>query len=198
MFEQEILDFLTSSLEGYDESHDITHAYAVLENARKIMRTYSDEFRDSCGETIELAALLHDTVDHKYPNADLKRKKLELILNDKYPHLAEDVLFIIDNISFSKEKKFGYPQGMTEKMKHMRDIVSDADKLEAIGEIGYMRCYQFGKAIAPELSDDLIRQRVVDHFHDKLSLLATQYIHTIAGKEMAAPLHAELERMIYN
>ena len=36
----------------------------------------------------------------------------------------------------------------------LRDIVSDADKLEAIGEAGVMRCYQYQQEVHPSLSSE--------------------------------------------
>lgn len=38
----------------------------------------------------------------------------------------------------------------------LRNIVSDADKLEAIGEIGLIRCLEHSKHVHPDYSEDQV------------------------------------------
>lgn len=88
---------------------------------------------------IMYATLLHDTIDHKYTNnLNEKISKLNnfLIQRNKYTKYVE---WIINNISYSKEFKSGYPIHIDTRVNLARDIVSDADKLEAIGQIQELR-----------------------------------------------------------
>ena len=43
------------------------------------------------------------------------------------------------------------------KYEVLRDIVSDADKLEAIGEQGVLRCYQYKLETRPDISTEEVR-----------------------------------------
>ena len=63
--------------------------------------------------------------------------------------------------------------------------VSDADRLEALGQVGLERCIEFTKARNGIVPDD-----VVTHCHEKLlRLLPENFIKTQLGKSMAVPLH---------
>ena len=94
-----------------------------------------------------MAALLHDVCDHKYSNS-IKREDLDSFI---YQCVGEDkgrdVIFIIDNVSFSKEEKIrkglAQPIPIPDQLKLYLDIVRDADRLEAIGEIGIERCIAY-------------------------------------------------------
>ena len=80
----------------------------------------------------------------------------------------------------------------------MRDIVSDADKLEAIGIAGVKRCmeYQIHKYKEDFLNQEipllLLVKRVVEHAHEKLLRLRDHFIKTKMGKEISLPLHNEM------
>ena len=66
----------------------------------------------------------------------------------------------------------------------MRDIVSDADKLDALGELGLQRCFDYARATNAGASEEAIYQQVVDHCHDKL-LHLIDYMHTSESKNLA-------------
>ena len=73
-----------------------------------------------------------------------------------------------------------------------RDIVSDADKLDAIGYAGIERCRDFSKYRAPNASCEEIEENVVEHMHDKLLKLLDQYIRTDSAKTIGQPLQKEM------
>ena len=73
-----------------------------------------------------------------------------------------------------------------------RDIVSDADKLDAIGYAGIERCRDFSKYRAPNASCEEIEENVVEHMHDKLLKLLDQYIRTDSAKIIGKPLQKEM------
>ena len=80
----------------------------------------------------------------------------------------------------------------------IRDIVSDADKLDAIGYAGIERCRDFSKYRAPNASCDEIEENVVEHMHDKLFKLLDQYIRTDSAKVIGQPLQKEMLEYIEN
>ena len=101
------------------------------------MRTLDPKFEK---DLLLYSALLHDVCDHKYPQS-IKREILdEYILEHVGKKMGKDVIFIIDNVSFSKEDKVRNKQSIAAKipdrLKNYLDAVRDADRLEAIGEIG--------------------------------------------------------------
>ena len=73
-----------------------------------------------------------------------------------------------------------------------RDIVSDADKLDAIGYAGIERCRDFSKYRAPNASCEEIEENVVEHMHDKLLKLLDQFIRTDSAKTIGKPLQKEM------
>ena len=78
------------------------------------------------------------------------------------------------------EKKTGwYLKNFTEIGLIVRNIVSDADKLEAIGEIGVNRCCQYTREkYGEDLSKEKLVSYVKEHCEEKLFLLSEKYIKT--------------------
>lgn len=176
----------------YDESHDMNHHIDVFVHTINIYL----QLRATI-ENIEIilphilyAALLHDTIDYKYPkDLEYKQKKVDKFLKNNMGDKWLDVKWIIDNMSYSKEVKNGYPLHSDKMVQLARDIVSDADKLEAIGDIGIIRATQYGKVLRPHASEEEIRKLVVQHCYDKLLKIKDQYIRTAPAKQMAVPCH---------
>jgi uncharacterized protein len=196
----ELCEKLTAT---YDESHDYKHHVQVLKNAMNIFnemypkKSSTKPEYDMLRTMIFYAAILHDTIDSKYPEGLIeKTKTLETFLDDCCPNESEHIKWIINNMSYSKEKKNGYPNHFNNIVQLARDIVSDADKLEAIGEIGLVRCRQFTVAMNPNASDEAVTKLVVQHCHDKLLLLKSQYIRTPHGKKLAEPRHAVIQKFV--
>lgn len=181
----------------YDESHDINHHIDVYKNAIKILLkfSFSRDYQNS-NDYMELftiitfSCLLHDTIDHKYKNnIETKKEKLENYLKNTIPSMYHDIMWVIDNISYSKEVKNGYPKQSVKRLQLARDIVSDADKLEAIGPIGIERCRQFNMANNPNASENEITKLIVEHCHDKLLKIRDFFIQTLVAKNMAKERH---------
>ena len=189
-----ILEICIDLTKDYDKSHDIIHHINVMINAITIHThtnlSLAPKDKDRVLKLIVYASLLHDTIDHKYPtNIDTKIIRLNTFLKKELGGDWSDVKWIIDNISYSKEIKNGYPIHSDPIIQLSRDIVSDADKLEAIGSVGFMRCYQFTKISNPLANEDKLSSLVIEHCHDKLLKLKDNFIRTNYGKLMAEPLH---------
>lgn len=176
-----LLDFVKRHTKEFDSSHDVHHAIAVYCNALEISK---NDYLFLNRRILMYACLLHDVCDHKYNHSlskEDRNKFIEKQLNN--PVESQCVIDVIENISYSQEvkglrKTLPFPDNM------FQDIVSDADKLEAIGQVGLDRCIAFTLAKGGKVPDE-----VIQHCHDKLLKIKDNYIRTMRGKELAEPLH---------
>lgn len=188
--EQRAYQELASLLEGRtDKGHGADHALVVKEHCDKAMA--DNQLSEETKLEINLAALLHDADDRKifgpskgYPNA---RKILKgLALSNES---CNRVLEMISLVSCSTNGN-NIPEGIHEYQLYPRL----ADRLEAIGEIGILRCYYYTVHVSrplfnedtptattkEELSDIATPERFqeyldtkksmsfIDHFYDKI------------------------------
>lgn len=176
-----LLDFVSIHTSTFDTSHDVHHAVSVYKNAVDIAQ---HDFPLMDNKILMYACLLHDVCDHKYEHSISKEdrnKFIEETLNNK--EQSKCVIDVIENISYSQEAK-----GLRKTLEYpncvYQDIVSDADKLEALGQVGLDRCIAFTLAKGGKVPDD-----VIEHCHEKLLKLKDNFIRTNRGKELAEPLH---------
>ena len=98
------------------------------------------------------ASLLHDVFDHKYASSKESSDGMDVIcaflkeLKFSEPEV-DGVIKICENVSYSKEKK-GKLEKLETPIDLLRNIVSDADKLDAIGYAGIERCRTYQKVCA--------------------------------------------------
>ena len=183
-----LYEFVSKHTRSFDETHGIEHALAVYNNAMLIAQT---DYPELDMEIIMYASLLHDVRDHKYPESISQVVLEDFVYTAVHFSTANIILAIIDNVSFSKEVKGLRKQIDDETTKYL-DIISDADKLEALGEVGIKRCIGFTHMKGGNVPDDVIK-----HCHDKLLRLYTNgYIKTPSGRKLALPLHKEVERYV--
>ena len=199
-----ILDnFVFNTVKGRDESHAHGHMKKVAINSIEILLKLNDFslINDKNYKLITFSSWLHDISDHKY-DSDGKLQKIrddfiKNFCNDKETNLIID---IIESVSYSKEKKEidkGTPINWKKKFGEyeiIRNIVSDADKLEAIGKIGIIRCIEYSNhKNKTELEiNEIVKNDVNNHAEEKLLKLKDDFIHTKSGKELAEILHDEL------
>jgi uncharacterized protein len=191
------MDFVVDSTQCFDSSHNWEHALAVTLNAIEIMGN-----APSCDEigflprdiikrimNVVFISMLHDVCDHKYPDS-IPHSDLEeycQIISSDYAMYLE----IIVNVSWSKEKK-GLRKSFNSYWANILNIVSDADRIEAIGKIGVERCIAYTIATGGNVPTD-----VITHYHEKLRLLyEDNYIRTEYGRKMALPRHLEMKQII--
>ncbi|MDD4930732.1 MAG: hypothetical protein PHG66_01080 [Candidatus Colwellbacteria bacterium] len=181
-----IYSFLRKSTECFDDSHNHVHAHNVYVNTMIIIDKLGIEYEE---DIVFLASKLHDVCDHKYiGRGGITIEELVSFIEKMVGEVkATRIMSIIDNISFSKEIS-----GKRKTLDFCDDfylqIISDADRLEAIGEVGLERCITFTKERGGKVPED-----VVQHCKDKLLRLSTEFIRTLPGKEMAAPLHKVIQ-----
>ena len=199
-------DFVKKICDGRDKSHGHNHMKCVARNALKILENELKSFNQDVIMKIIIVAWLHDVADHKYDkDGTLKiqvREFLKTIFNNEND--CDVIMKIIDLISYSNEnnailsgnkidfcKELGLVNGF------IRYVVSDADKLEALGKIGFDRCVEYTRhnykeKYSIEIPNEILKQLVITHANEKLLRLKDEFIYTNTGKEMAEILHNEL------
>lgn len=191
---EEVYNFMIEMCKDREFSHGIEH----MQNVYKRSIKYAEELNlpDEHKNLIMIVSLLHDVADHKYDKTGELEQKLKEFLK-RYVN-SELILSIIKDISFSKEyrenlentneywiKKYG-------EYSIVRNIVSDADKIEAIGKSGLERCIAYQKEKNPELKELEIKKLVKQHANDKLSFLY-KYIRTSPGQSDALIYQQEFD-----
>jgi uncharacterized protein len=145
------------------------------------------------------AAWLHDIADHKY---DDKEGTLEKQL-DEFGHQNisnyKDIKQVIKYVSYSSENKailagepLDYDKLLTPYYALVRHIVSDADKLEAIGQIGITRALEYTRHANPTYTEAEVIANVRQHADEKLLRLAGEFIRTPTAQNIAHKRHAEM------
>jgi len=153
--------------------------------------------------------LLHDFSDHKYDKDGSLESELKMYLETHFDAVsAKLIMDTIDHISYSKEAAIRAILGHTTSdewnedlpvwrdvlgpiWSQIRNVVSDADKLLASGEDGWIRTYGYkeeayakthGGATIPE---DLRREQMFEIYTNRLSKTHTHLMHTAPGKSRA-------------
>jgi len=187
---------------AHDPAHDVQHVEAVAEHVR---RALAEEALDERQQSIViLAALLHEADDAKlFPGQADTSHNARVVLSECLPRalaegslpggveasagLADEVVEIIDLVSARKNKQGSVPKGSEWQL-----IVRDADRIEAVGEVGIARCFAYNQKVGSSLfvettprplkEEDIWKiatpQRfaayngesdsMVDHYYDKL------------------------------
>lgn len=204
-FSMQLIQLAKSLYSGRDKSHGITHVVKVRNNAMDICKKLNINDKTTLIK-IETAALFHDLWDHKYvlPNSEQCYKIKRILykeLRGRYfsEHDIKDIEIIINNVSLSREI-YLRSQNSDVNLKHlqlMRDIVSDADKLEMLGFPGIDRIIEFQMHKKPNTKTSQLKDIVKQVYNDKISkLLDENYIKTEPGREMAEPLMREMDNYI--
>jgi uncharacterized protein len=184
-------EFVIKSTKIFDDSHNHVHMRKVVANSFEIIDNDEEVRRKISGypdikKLVMVVAWLHDVRDHKYPNS-ISQEELENFIQEIDPVNVNIILQMIRNISWSKEAK-GQREIFEEPYLTILNIVSDADRLEAIGKIGIERCETFTKE-----RGGLVPADVIIHCHEKLlRILPDGFIKTSYGMELAQPLHQEI------
>ncbi|KAF8554597.1 hypothetical protein OG21DRAFT_1462210 [Imleria badia] len=185
----------------YDSSHDVFHVQRVRKTALSLARSLPHKNPDLL--VVDLAALLHDVLDKKYVSAAeavdphayflpffqslAKNYSLDLISDGR----AALIVKIMENVSWTTEKKLRESGKLGEWHTTCIELhcVQDADRLDAIGAFGIMRCAAYSAAVNQPLHAPLGRSdTAIQHFYDKL-LHIQDRLKTEPGKMMGAQRH---------
>jgi len=116
-----------------DESHSLNHALTVLSNSKKIydkeVQHYEYLKEQTC--VIFTSALVHDICDTKYAPGKESLQEIESFLYENAYNKpdTDTILNIIDNMSYGKIKKNGFPNMGTNQKAF--NIVREADLISA-------------------------------------------------------------------
>ena len=96
----------------------------------------------------------------------------------------------IEEVSYSAQVKREGPTSLTPTNPHLA-VVRDADRIEALGEVGIRHCLTFCRTKLEKDQDPL--PPFIHHAYDKLlRLLLVGFISTKQGRAMAQALHDRL------
>jgi len=197
-------NFVEKICEGRDSSHGLLHMEAVATTAKRIVECdYASvpEYQQLLLDAITVA-WLHDVSDHKYDHDGTLDKQLDEFGFKNFPNF-EHIKKVIKLISYSSENKailagtpIDYEAVLGTYYATVRHIVSDADKLEAIGAIGIERCIEFTQHTNPSFTTEQVNKAVHVHAEEKLLRLKDEFIRTPTGKQLAIPLHQQMVKML--
>jgi len=182
--------FVKRCMADYDSGHDWWHIDRVRRIARYInsQELLADPFK------LEIAVLLHDTVDSKFRKDDQEpgyRVLEDFMTNTGLISIKDQVIEVVRNVSFSNKKPAG----------NLSDpvllILQDADRIDAIGAIGVARAFNYGGFRNNPIYDPVEKEEeaipsTVGHFYDKL-LKLKDMMNTSTGRRLAEEKHEFLE-----
>ncbi|KAG7089379.1 hypothetical protein E1B28_011069 [Marasmius oreades] len=187
----------------YDPSHDAYHVQRVRKTALTIANALPVK-PDLL--VVELAALLHDVLDKKYVSpqqaADpysfflplfskaAKNSSLDLVRDGR----AQLITQIVENVSWTTETKLRATGQWGTWHNECTELhcVQDADRLDAIGAFGVMRCAAYNASKNNPLhtprEDPCLGKSAIQHFHDKLVHIEGR-LKTEPGKKLGKKRH---------
>ncbi|KAJ2015990.1 hypothetical protein GGI10_003085 [Coemansia sp. RSA 2530] len=209
-------EFVRFYMSKYDCSHDWQHVQRVVRQALALAN-HEAQRRPIDILVVHLAALLHDVDDAKYRQSDdaAFSSKVFLLEAGLDSDRAELVCRVVDAVSFRKELLADEQDRMGTSDPDERQwrlgcaelaCVQDADRLDAIGAFGVLRCAAFSGARNRTLHDpadsaimDITYEQYVAqsggtsgtaiaHFHEKLLKLASM-MKTERGRQEAQRRH---------
>ncbi|EGN98867.1 hypothetical protein SERLA73DRAFT_54842 [Serpula lacrymans var. lacrymans S7.3] len=195
---------MVETMARYDPSHDAFHVERVRKTALSIARALPSQKPDLL--VVELAALLHDVLDKKYVSAAEAADPYKFFL-PFFEQLASgldlDLLTdgrgrqiskIVENVSWTTEKKLRENGALEDWHRDCVELhcVQDADRLDAVGAFGIMRCSAYSAVVNRPLhappGSTANESTAIQHFHDKLLHIQGR-LKTEPGKRMGTKRH---------
>ncbi|RLF20741.1 MAG: phosphohydrolase [Thermoprotei archaeon] len=166
-----------------EKAHGFDHVMRVYKNAMKIAKAYNGRID---GEVVALAAILHD-IGRKSERKDVHHALIsakmaeEFLLNENFPK---------DKIEKVKEAIIAHSYSLGVKPTSLEAmIISDADKLDAIGAIGIARCFIESGVRGRNIGESIV------HFIEKL-LKLKDLMFTDEAKRIAKRRHEFMIRFL--
>lgn len=177
------VEWLAEVTHDRDASHGMEH-FLRVRDAAVSLALEEQHLSERELLLLELAALSHDLLDHKYvapEKAEQLRTAMRGALQERAALSPRDVgrvELIADNISLSKELRGELQFRELEACccVHLRDLVSDADKLEALGRAGLVRLAQYQAHLlsASQLTTKGLREVAEEHLLHRVHYLRTE------------------------
>jgi uncharacterized protein len=188
-----LVDLVHRHIDGYhDKCHDSNHLKRVVKLANTIIEHDYPNILVTDKSIVLVIALAHETEDHKLlgiPNDS--GVTLEQIWNTlTFCYGSENAAFIramTGRVSWSWQRKHEAKEDTVPPLHLM--IVRDADRLEAIGAIGFWRATSYTERVGGHVRD------VIDHYHEKLCKIADQ-LYSPHARAVGQVRHARLERIV--
>lgn len=191
----------------FDPSHDALHVERVTRTALSLARSFTHTTTPPDLFVVELAAILHDLFDKKYhsstaddslnspigpflPFFERTHQHIDLISDGR----AELIAKIVENVSWTTEKRLRSEGKWGEWHQACIELhcVQDADRLDAIGAFGIMRCAAYSattnRALYAPPDSPASSTSAIQHFHDKL-LHIRERLKTDMGKRLGEKRH---------
>jgi len=195
-------EFVQTICQGRSDTHGHAHMKAVAETSCYLLFV---DFFDKDGsmmlDTIT-AAWLHDVADHKYDYDGTLEQRLDEFGIANIPNYT-DIKQVIKYVSYSTEHKaliagtpLDFKQILGDYYSNIRDIVSDADKLESIGVKGMERSLTYNTDTNPTFTHAQVMAEVRKIYNEKLVKLATQFIRTPTARAIAQKEHTAMEEWL--
>jgi hypothetical protein len=195
-------EFVQTICAGRSDTHGHAHMKAVAEMSSYLLFV---DFFDKDGsmmlDTIT-AAWLHDVAVHKYDYDGTLEQRLDEFGTANIPNYAE-IKQVIKYVSYSTEHKailagtpLNFKQILGDYYSNIRDIVSDADKLESIGVKGMERSLTYNTDTNPTFTRAQVIAEVRKIYDEKLVKLATQFIKTPTARAIAQKEHTKMEEWL--
>ena len=211
------VDFLSVTCSGRDESHGVTHMVQVA-NQALATALVSGEYDPIFLQDLFIVGIHHDVLDHKYvkPSGDLYHRLVEHLTNllmdpeagvslTAAEEKAYSLIAMMDHVSFSKERdareekmEDAYWKGLGAYGTRLVRYVADADRLEALGQIGFNRCVEYTMMIQKKESPDAgVAEAVQNHAIEKLYRLVSEgYIKTPYAQHLGKLQTGILRRLV--
>jgi uncharacterized protein len=191
----QLVDFVKAETKSNDGSHQMDHfrqtsilGMYLTRNLFNLQTVVVEGWSyEKTMVIVYICCMVHDVVDHKYKGAKMTEANFTRLLSEagfnNYPYVEEgdsQVIFdVIQNISFSKMKI----KGVTSlgRYENVRRIVSDADKLDALGFRGLFRVFMYTGATKGTMLEAII------HFDEKL-LKLDDWLYFEASMKLAEEL----------
>ena len=193
-------NFVEKTCANRDESHGHAHMKAVAETSLRLIHQDFQDRRQYHHLILDAmtAAWLHDIADHKYDKDGTLEQTLDAFGTKHISNYA-DIKKVIKYVSYSSENRailagtpLDYDTLLTPYYALVRHIVSDADKLEAIGKIGITRALTYTRDANPTYTHEQVIADVRKHAQEKLLRLATEFIRTPTAQKIARQRHVEM------
>lgn len=200
--------FCTS--QNRDSSHGAAHMRTVAYTAIELVP------HDMLANTLYVhkvvtLAWMHDVCDRKYENGLDHPHIRKIFQNNDMARHRDTIIKLADTVSYTSERAHPKTSALdyldTIALEHgaewltIRNLVSDADKIEALGVEGWGRAFAYcGFQLLQKNTThraDQVLQDVLAYCDHKLITLRDGYIHTPAGKERSLVPHLDTLRM-YN
>ena len=186
-------------------SHGIDHAIQVMKNAEEALKYVDIGARER--KLVLIASLLHDADDKKFFPDNINFENLVLIMKEHNHDMLDInlVKYMVELVSCSKNGD-DIPEDIKDRLWML--IPRYADRLEAIGKIGIIRCYKYTRTVnsklftqdtpKPDNIDDIWKYAtqerydlydgksvsMIDHYYDKLLRLSVFPIRNVYFDEM--------------